>query len=205
MQESDSLVVHHHHHHYYAVQVDANGVIQGVDGGSLQELLERRSRAAERVLLTDDSPGEFIGQCCQRGESLFVTVSDLWRTYACWTEQAGARRPIRRREFNNVLLAHGLRPGRVRIGSKLSRIWTGVSLRAEIVAALESGAELSPGPGQPPPEAPGALPLVSESSETFMQFALRNHAAFGAAMAKHLQSGFGPASAGSSGVYSRGF
>jgi hypothetical protein len=195
MQESDSLVVHHHHHHYYAVQVNADGIVQGVDGGSLQELLERRSRAAERGWLTvaDDYPKVFINQCCQLGEDLFVTVSDLTRAFDWWIKQNHGRRAIQRKALNEGLLAHGLRSGRVRIGSRQSRIWTGASLRAEIVAAVESGSELSLASGVPQPSSDEAssLPSIAESSESFMQFALRNHAAIGAAMAKHLQSGFG--------------
>ena len=60
--------------------------------------------ATSEYLADEDTFGQFIGECCERGPSKFDLVSVLWKKYAEWCEKQGEK-PVGRKAFKQTLLA----------------------------------------------------------------------------------------------------
>jgi P4 family phage/plasmid primase-like protien len=87
----------------------------------------------------DDPLKEFLDDCCEKGDELFIRASDLAAGYDHWAKQARERYPLGREAFNERLQAKGFKQSRSRrIDGKQTRTWEGIELRAEIAAALRN-------------------------------------------------------------------
>lgn len=85
----------------------------------------------------DDPLKEFLEDCCEIEEKLFVRVKDLMAAYLWWAKQGGERAPLGRMNFNERLESKGFKQSRNRDTGKLARVWEGLELKGE--AASEIG------------------------------------------------------------------
>jgi putative DNA primase/helicase len=90
----------------------------------------------------DDPLKEFIEDCCQTGEGLFVRASDLAAGYEWWAKQARERYPLGRESFNERLLSKGFKQSRGRRDKEAAggdgkqfRAWEGIELLSHVVTA----------------------------------------------------------------------
>jgi putative DNA primase/helicase len=84
----------------------------------------------------DDPLKEFVDDCCELASDAFVPAADLWVAYALWAKQNGEKYLLGREDFVKRLEAKGLKRTRKRIDQKLTRLWTGVELRSEVLAQV---------------------------------------------------------------------
>jgi putative DNA primase/helicase len=75
-----------------------------------------------------DTISGFIEDCCECHASASVTVAELSRAYAEWS-QANAVKPLSRQAFNRQMEAHGFRQDRAPKASDRTRIWRGLRLK----------------------------------------------------------------------------
>jgi putative DNA primase/helicase len=58
--------------------------------------------ATEEYLQDEDTFGQFLGECCDRGPALFDTVPTMFRAYSAWCEKQGEK-PLSRKAFKSAL------------------------------------------------------------------------------------------------------
>jgi P4 family phage/plasmid primase-like protien len=87
----------------------------------------------------DDPLKEFLEDCCESGEDLFIHASELAAGYEWWAKQNRERYPLGREAFNERLLAKGYKQSRGRRNEqdKQFRAWEGIELKNEVTVALQ--------------------------------------------------------------------
>lgn len=102
------------------------------------------SQAGEEWREHDDPLKEFLEDCCESGESLYVSIAEVMAAYHWWAKKHGERFPLSRQAFNERMQTSGFRQNRRRIDGKPVRIWDGIQLTAEVVAVLRRQSDSTP-------------------------------------------------------------
>ena len=86
----------------------------------------------------DDPLKDFLEDCCDAKEGLFVPVSDLMAGYLWWAKENGEKYALGRQMFNEWLIGKGFKQGRRRPsgGGKVVRLWEGLELKSEVLLTI---------------------------------------------------------------------
>lgn len=108
---------------------------------------EEVNQAGDAWKEKDDPLKGFVEDCCELGETHFVTIADLVTAYHLWAEENGERWTLSREAFRTRLVSKGFteRHGR-RLGpeSKQARTWEGLQLASEMVSRVRSAQKRIP-------------------------------------------------------------
>jgi putative DNA primase/helicase len=76
-----------------------------------------------------DTIGQFIADCCIRGDGLSVGATDLYETFRSWLEKMGEKETVTQNSFGKALAEKGFKDGRFKTGpQKGRRLWQGIGL-----------------------------------------------------------------------------
>ena len=87
----------------------------------------------------DDPLKEFLEDCCEAGDELFVTVRDMAAAYEWWAKQSRERFALGREAFNDRMESKGFHQKRTRTdkeSGKQFRSWEGIQLRDDVTSAI---------------------------------------------------------------------
>ena len=86
----------------------------------------------------DDPLKEFLEDCCEIGDDLFVRASDLAAGYEWWAKQNRERYPLGREGFNERIQSKGFTQSRSRrIDGRQARTWEGIELKPDVEAVVK--------------------------------------------------------------------
>lgn len=74
---------------------------------------------------------EFIEDSCVISPEALCPIGDLHKAYQSWAQENGERDTAWLRAFDDELTAKGCRKKRDRVGGKQTRVWQGITLRAD--------------------------------------------------------------------------